>query len=136
MRQLAVLDTDVVSILFRNDSRAAFYEHEVAGRNCFISFMTVAELDRWTLRHDWGPAKRSLLEGFVSKFTVYSSDRQLSFRWAEVVEAGRKLGRPVNCADAWIAATALELDCPLVTHNFKDFQALPGLIVRSHGGLT
>lgn len=69
--------------------------------------MTVAELDRWALRYDWGIQRRLQLEKFLSGFSVYESDRSLCQRWAEVTEVGRQAGRPINCADAWIAATAL-----------------------------
>ena len=34
-------------------------------------------------------------------------------------------------ADAWIAATALSLDCPLVTQNARHFADIPGLAVIS-----
>jgi tRNA(fMet)-specific endonuclease VapC len=37
--------------------------------------------------------------------------------WAEVTVAAQSRGRRIECADAWIAATALRHDVPLVTHN-------------------
>ena len=39
----------------------------------------------------------------------------------------KRRGRPFVTADAWIAATALELDLALVTHNPADFAALENL---------
>jgi predicted nucleic acid-binding protein len=41
--------------------------------------------------------------------------------------AGRSAGRPIERQDAWIAATALYLDLPLVTHNARHFASVPGL---------
>jgi predicted nucleic acid-binding protein len=41
--------------------------------------------------------------------------------WAEVTVAARARGYRIECADAWIAATALRHDVPLVTHNRGDF---------------
>jgi len=35
--------------------------------------------------------------------------------------------QPIQVADAWIAATALALDVPLVTHNAVDFEGIEGL---------
>ena len=40
-------------------------------------------------------------------------------------------GHPINAGDAWIAATALRHDLPLVTHNRSDFEHIPGLAVIS-----
>jgi ABC-type Zn uptake system ZnuABC Zn-binding protein ZnuA len=34
----------------------------------------------------------------------------------------------IETADAWIAATALLYDAPLLTHNRKDYGGVPGLI--------
>ena len=40
-------------------------------------------------------------------------------------------GRRIESADAWIAATALLYDVPLVTHNRKDYLGVPGLKIVS-----
>ncbi len=37
--------------------------------------------------------------------------------WAEVTVAAQARGFRIECADAWIAATALRHDVPLVTHG-------------------
>ncbi|MGH9932211.1 MAG: type II toxin-antitoxin system VapC family toxin, partial [Pyrinomonadaceae bacterium] len=37
--------------------------------------------------------------------------------WAQAMTSARLRGRPIAPADAWVAATALLLDIPLVTHN-------------------
>ena len=47
--ETVVVDTDVVSFLFRNDTRAARYRPYLTGRVLTISFMTLAELDQWVL---------------------------------------------------------------------------------------
>ena len=52
-------------------------------------------------------------------------------RWAEVIDDGRRRRRPVATADAWVAATALFLDMPLVTNNESHFSSVPGLTVIS-----
>ncbi|MBI5154756.1 type II toxin-antitoxin system VapC family toxin, partial [Candidatus Poribacteria bacterium] len=85
----------------------------------------------WTLCRDWGIQRRSQLEVHLAQYSIYQSNRNLCERWAEVMEIGRKTGRPISCADAWIAATALELECPLITHNAKDFTMIPALEIRS-----
>lgn len=52
-----IVDTDVVSFLFKNDSRAESYLSVLAGQPCFISFMTEAEMELWTMIAAWGPQR-------------------------------------------------------------------------------
>lgn len=129
-----VVDTDVVSYLFKQSPHSEPYVELVRTVAPVISFMTVAELDSWVLQRDWGIQRRTALERFLRRYAIYGSDRQLCQRWAEVTEMGRKAGQPINCADAWIAATALELDCPLITNNVRDYRMIPGLAIRSAAG--
>jgi predicted nucleic acid-binding protein len=49
--------------------------------------------------------------------------------WAEVMESARRNGRPIECADAWIATTALLYEVPLVTSNARDFAGVNRLVV-------
>jgi hypothetical protein len=41
-----VVDTDVVSFIFKNHPTGRLYEADLVGNTLLISFMTVAELDR------------------------------------------------------------------------------------------
>ena len=45
-----VVDTDVISFLFKNHPIGSRYDPELAGRSLPISFMTLAELDRWAIQ--------------------------------------------------------------------------------------
>ena len=45
-----VVDTDVVSFLYKRDTRAALYRPHLDGQLPIISFMTLAELMKWTGR--------------------------------------------------------------------------------------
>ncbi len=58
-----LLDTDVVSYFFRQDTRADLYRDELDGKSLAISFMTLAEVRRWALVHGWGAPRRERLEG-------------------------------------------------------------------------
>jgi tRNA(fMet)-specific endonuclease VapC len=129
--QPVVVDTDVVSYIFKGDTRAARYELHLVGQVPVLSFMTVAELDVWADQRDWGRRARERLEQFLSHYPVQYPDRRLCRIWAAVSTAGRRSGRPIQAADAWIAATALFLNAPLVTNNPSDYAGLPGLTVLS-----
>jgi predicted nucleic acid-binding protein len=110
--QPVVVDTDVVSYLFKRDTRAAHYEPHLLGRAPVVSFMTVAELDAWALQRNWGRRTRQRLERHLTRFTFHYPDRELCRVWAAVMTAGRRSGRPIAPADSWIAATAPSLERP------------------------
>jgi len=44
-------------MLFNGDTRAVAYRVHIAGRLLRIAFMTLAELERWSLERGWGQSK-------------------------------------------------------------------------------
>ena len=122
-----VLDTDVVSFLFKADTRAQIYLPQLQDRQWFISFMTEAELEQWDLLANWSEKRVVWLRLFLSRFVVVPSSHDLVLKWAEAMVAPRRNGRRIETADAWIAATALLYDAPLLTHNEADYLGVPGL---------
>ena len=122
-----VLDTDVVSFLFKSDTRAQRYLPLLQDRQWFISFMTEAELEQWALLANWSEKRVDWLRLFLSRFVVVPSSHDLVLKWAEAMVAARRNGRRIETADAWIAATALLYDVPLLTHNKADYLGIPGL---------
>ena len=122
-----VLDTDIVSFLFKNDSRAQSYLPHLHDRQWLISFMTEAELEQWALLSNWHAKRIEWLRIFLARFGIVPSSHDLSLKWAEVMVAARQAGRRLETADAWIAATAVLYDAPLVTHNASDYAGVPGL---------
>lgn len=129
-----VVDTDVVSYLYKGDSRATLYYPHLFGQILVISFQTIAELRRWTLSVKWGARRRQHLESRLQKYVVEHSSDALCVRWAEAMESAKRNGRPIAPADAWVAATALHLGFPLVTHNRSHFLGVDGLTVLSESG--
>jgi tRNA(fMet)-specific endonuclease VapC len=123
----AIVDSDVVSLVFKHDTRAAHYQPHLVGRQLNVSFMTVAELQRWALQRAWGQRRREALSRHLKQFTVLHSTADLCSWWAMVMVGARREGRRIEVADAWIAATALAFGVPLITHNPDDFAGVVGL---------
>jgi predicted nucleic acid-binding protein len=123
----AIVDTDVVSMVFKGDSRAQLFRVHPGGRLLGISFMTLAELERWQLERNWGAVRRSELSSYLANYTVLPASRELCAKWAEVTCEARQQGRPIQTADAWIAASALHYQVPLITNNPSDYKAVKHL---------
>lgn len=124
-----IVDTDVVSYLFRSDARAEPFRHHLVGRSLGISFMTIAELEYWTVVRNWGDARRARLVAFIDQFTVVPVDIPLCYAWASVRMQARRNGRPIEVADAWVAASAVRYKMPLLTNNRNDFLGVDDLIL-------
>jgi predicted nucleic acid-binding protein len=123
----AIVDTDVVSMFFKGDSRAHLFRGHVSGRLLGISFMTLAELERWHLERNWGALRRAELARHLTSYTVLPASRELCVKWAEVTCEARRKGRPIQTADAWIAASALHYQVPLITNNPSDYRVIGNL---------
>jgi len=78
---------------------------------------------------NWGPGRRDLMRRFLSRFTPLLPDAETARVWARIKSGCEKKGRPITFADAWIAAAALQLNVPLVTHNASDYGAVQGLTI-------
>jgi tRNA(fMet)-specific endonuclease VapC len=129
-----VIDTDVWSYLYKGRDEAKLYEPHLFGNLLVISFQTQAELLHGAIAANWGSRRRQHLESRMSKYVVEPSSDALSLRWAQAMDSARRNGRPIAAADAWIAATALHLDVPLITHNRNHFIGVDGLTVISESG--
>jgi predicted nucleic acid-binding protein len=130
--QAVLLDTDVFSFIHKADSRALRYEADVLGKEICLCFQTVAELRLWVMEKDWGLARRERLVAAMRRCVILPYDAEMAEQWANVTSRRRRVGRPINCGDAWIAAAAIRHDVHLITHNAQDYFDIPGLTIITH----
>jgi tRNA(fMet)-specific endonuclease VapC len=120
-----VVDTDVISFGFRNDSRFRFYMAHMQGLRPLMSFMTSAEIEFGVIRRNWGQERRQRLEQYLSQYySVIHSNDALCRVWAHLKAQSELAGKILPEADAWNAALAVLLDVPLLSHNRKHYEHL------------
>ena len=124
-----VVDTDVVSFLFKNHSLAPVYQTLLAGRPLAVSLISLAEIEYGMETKSWGSARRNLMHRFLARFTPLLPDSETAVLWARIKSSCEKKGRPITFADAWIAAAAVQLNVPLATHNAGDYAAVDALTI-------
>jgi predicted nucleic acid-binding protein len=124
-----VVDTDVVSFLFKNHSLAPAYHSILAGRPLAVSLITLAEIEYGMEAKNWGAPRRDLMHRFLVRFTTLRPDTDTARAWARLKNGCEKKGRPITFADAWIVAAAVQLNVPLVTHNAADYRAVDDLLI-------
>jgi predicted nucleic acid-binding protein len=123
-----VVDTDVASFLFDPDPvRAPRYREHVAGRTTYLPFVVLGELLFRVETRRWAPARRARFNAFLEDFVVVESAPDIAQNWAALRVNAMRSGHMVERQDAWIAAVAITLDLPLVTHNAAHFREIPGL---------
>lgn len=133
-----VVDTDVFSSLLAPDSELARrYDPLLVGRPALISFQTVAELRFGALRRGWGPARLRRLEAEIARAEIVHTGNALLNTYVALriacERAGHALGQREHDADRWIAATAVRLGIPLVSHD-RIFEGAPGLQLEAVRG--
>ena len=125
---MIVLDTSIVSYIFKRDTRARYYEEHTRGNDLAISFQTLEEILFGVRISGWGQRRINELLRHLERYEVVWPNDEMVELSAILRGERRALGRPLETADAWIAATALTLDCPLASHD-RDFSDVPGLTV-------
>jgi predicted nucleic acid-binding protein len=116
-----VLDTDVASQSFRGRLPQPLAARLV-GRQPILTFVTVAEMTKWTRLRQCGPHNLALLDDWLSTKPVIPGSRAIAVTWGSLSAAATQRGRPRPVNDTWIAACCLAYDLPLATLNLKDFK--------------
>jgi predicted nucleic acid-binding protein len=130
-----LLDTDVFSFLLRQeDTRASIYQPHIQDRNVAISYVTIGELYFWAVRRKWGAERLGLMEDTIRATTVARYDLEVCRTYAHLKSALRNPSgshKVIGDNDLWIAACAVRYGIPLVTHNRRHFDGIPGLNIIS-----
>ena len=125
-----VLDTSVASLMYDASPLYLPYDGHVQSASIFVSFQTVGEMRFGARKSSWGIARRQRLEAFLTSLQVVGYTDELAHHWAQIMHEAQTVGRRLEAGDGWIAATALLLNAPLLTHD-KDFdaQACPSITI-------
>ena len=124
MMRKFLFDTNVISYLFNGHSFAELYEKYFFDTMACISFMSEAELLRGAYKKNWGQKRLENLRHFIKRYQVLPSNTKIVDAWARLKNLP---GQNISDADAWIAATALAYNLPLISHNGDDFRLVPNL---------
>jgi predicted nucleic acid-binding protein len=126
-----LLDTNIISFIFKKDSRAKSYESHLRDKILTTSFMNVAELYQWAEMRNWGEKRKMEMQKELRKYLVFPYNIETCRLWGKIRAQCSKMGQPISPQDAWIAATARQHKLPLVTHNPDHFEAVEELQIIS-----
>jgi tRNA(fMet)-specific endonuclease VapC len=130
-----MVDTNVASYILKADSRAALYEKHIRHKSIAVSFVTVGELYEWSRKpgHTWGARRLQNLHDWLGKVIIVPYDNQVCSAYADLAYLVTTQGSPRNIPanDRWIAACAIRHAIPLASHNRRDFENIPNLVLIS-----
>ena len=118
-----LLDTNFVINYFKGifEGDARKFTDSIINRTTFISVITRIELLGW---ESIDAKDEIIITEFISDCTVFSLEENIINRTILL----RKTNK-IKLPDAIIAATALEHNMQLLSHNIRDFINIPDLIV-------
>jgi toxin FitB len=88
-----VLDTDVASLVFKQ-RLPSWLATQLVGYLPAITFVTLAELNKWTRLRSWGAPRRELLEQWLRPLPVLPGTPKVAKTWGEISAYAQRRGRP------------------------------------------
>ncbi|MGW2841604.1 PIN domain-containing protein [Streptomyces sp. NPDC001493] len=128
---MIILDTNVLSELVKSvpDPRVVDWLDSLVPEEVMTTAMTAAELWYGVRRLPDGKRRSELAEGIDAMLfedlggRIEVFDAAAATRYADIVMARERLGRPIAAADAQIAAICASRKATLATRNVKDFES-------------
>ncbi len=124
----AMLDTDTCIHAIRG---AARFRPALPMRDCGISVIVRGELEYGVLHSRRVEGNRIALDHFLAEVPVIGIDSSVGRIYGALREHLSRTGNLIGPNDLWIAAHALVLNLPLISHNLSEFGRVPDLTVES-----
>ena len=127
-----MVDTNVfgADLLRPTAALAQQYQRFLTGRAVFVAFVSVAEMRYGARRAGWGERRLRRLDDRIASAEIVWPGPGLLSAYVELrhqcAEIGHGLSHNDHEADRWIAASALWLGVPVVSHD-GIFRDVPGL---------
>ena len=121
-----IVDSNIVSYLLTEAPLALRYRPIVRDREVAMSFQTVAEVLYGARMGHYSSQFESRWQNLRRAWQTILYDDELAEIYAAIRADANRAGRGLSSQDAWVAATALWLQVPLVSHD-RGFRNVPAL---------
>ena len=124
-----LLDTDICSAYLKSN-RAVSRKLMLHFGSLYMSTDTLGELNTWGLRRSAPRTRMDEIQNLVNAVDLLPVNSVVARRFGEIRAdlLDRRIRAPIP--DLFIAATALEHQLTVVTHNTRDFARVPGLTLE------
>lgn len=124
-----LLDTNIVIFLFKGLKNIGDKIDSVGLKNCFISEITLAELEYGALKSQRPEHHLAILNEFLEEIEVLPIYNAISIYASERVRLER-LGTRIDDFDLLIGATAVANSLVIVTNNVAHFERILGIEIE------
>ena len=124
----AMLDTDTCIYAM---SAAEGFEPKLPLQDCAISVVVLGELE-WGVQHSQRVQRNQVvLDEWLTAVQVTNMNADVGRRYGLLRAHLAAAGQMIGPNDLWIAAHALSLELPLISHNLREFERVPRLAVET-----
>ena len=128
-----IIDTNIVVFWEKDPSRVLYYIQGKEEEEFFISVISASELLHGIYRAAnpiINARRKAFVEGILTQFPILSIDLLTARTHAQLWANMQATGQMIGLHDSWIAAQCIARGYSLVTHNIREFQQVPGLVVE------
>jgi tRNA(fMet)-specific endonuclease VapC len=129
-KALFMLDTNTLSELMRNPRGALLQRLGACEPDAVCTNVVVACELRFGAKRKASEALTLRVEQLLDSIPVLPFDQPADRHYADIRTALERAGTPIGNHDLFIAAHARSLGMTLVTHNLREFDRVPGLLVE------
>jgi tRNA(fMet)-specific endonuclease VapC len=126
-----MLDTNTLSALVRASAAPGLLQRlATAGDEALCTSIIVAAEMRFGVQRKGSPVLTARVEALLATVMVLPFDGEADRHYADIRTTLERAGTPIGGNDLWIAAHARSRGLVLVTHNTREFERVPGLVVE------
>lgn len=125
-----LLDTNILSALAREPQGRVYQTLSERLPDTACTSIVVASEIRFGLQRGASDRVRQQMETLLAAVDILPLEAPADAHYGEIRAHLEKLGQPIGANDLLIAAHARALGLVMVTHNLREFQRVPGLLVE------
>jgi tRNA(fMet)-specific endonuclease VapC len=125
--KIYLIDTDILLFFVQDDLQINSYIPILERNKVALSFMSVASMYRHISISSEESNDNEDINRFLSKFLIITADIEICRLWSNLMTQREATRNKITSHHAWISATAIRHNLPLVTNNISNFEDIPGL---------
>ena len=123
-----LLDTNICIYAMKNTYPSLSQKlFRIPPSEVFVSSITVGELEYGSSKSRWGERSRTVMNLFLSAYTILPFDRDDAMVFGRIRAELAKAGLLIGPYDIQIAAQGISRGLTVVTHNTREFSRVPGI---------